>query len=86
MKHILFFCLSLTLLISCGNSSTPTTMNNDQKVTLAATVAKEIQANPSTATETLKKHNLTQDQFENLLYDIASDPALSQKYQAALKK
>lgn len=85
MKHITFVCLCLILFVGCG-SNTTATMSNDQKVTLAATVAKEIQANPSKATETLQKHNLTQDQFENLLYDIASDPALSQKYQTALKK
>lgn len=86
IKHFLVAGLTVILLMGCGGTDSQNTMTADQKVQLAATVAKEIQKNPSNATQTLKKHNLTQEQFENLLYEIAADTNLSQKYQAALKK
>lgn len=83
ITSILFVCL---LAIGCGSSQTNTAQTPDQKVALAATIAKEIQAHPDQGTEILKKHNLTQDQFENLLYEIAADAELTQKYQTALNK
>jgi hypothetical protein len=76
--------LALLLVAGCGGSRFGETEAPDAKVVQAAATAKEIQADPGRAALILKKHNLTQVQFESLLYEIAVDPELSRAYRVAL--
>lgn len=80
-RLIVFSLLPILLAVGCGGTQTP-----DQKVALVAATAKEIQATPDQVGAILKRHNLTQERFENLLYEIAADAELSRKYQIALNK
>ncbi len=56
---------------------------NAAKVTLAATVAKEISGAPDKADEILGKHGLDRDKLDALMFEIAGDPALTQAYMDA---
>ena len=53
-------------------------------VRTAVTVAREIDADPDNSEAILKRHGLTLEAFEEMLYDISGDPELSQAYNAAL--
>jgi hypothetical protein len=86
-RLIVFSLLTTTLLaVGCGKTQTDTAQTPDQKVALAAATAKEIQADPDRGDTILKRYNLTQERFEDLLYEIAADTELSRKYQIALNK
>lgn len=50
----------------------------------AATIAKEIKADPTNAASVLEKHGLTEAGFEAQLYEIAADPDASKKYNEAM--
>lgn len=52
------------------------------KVDKAAAIARAIQARPENADEILRQHNMTEQQYEDLLYEIAADPAMSEAYNA----
>ncbi|HEY8374991.1 MAG TPA: hypothetical protein VIK91_00825 [Nannocystis sp.] len=78
MKHALFSVL-LTLTVACGGAA-------DGKAEQAIAIAKELRANPAEAEAILKKHNLTVEQWEALMFEIAEDPALSAKFEAGLGK
>jgi len=71
----------LSFALACGG-----TAGSSDKVEQAVTVAKELRAKPDDAEKILGQHGLTADQWEALMYDIASDPALAAKYEAALGK
>lgn len=58
---------------------------NAEKVQLAATVAREISADPEKADEILASHKLDRDQLDALMFEIASNPDLTQAYMAARK-
>jgi len=51
----------------------------------AAEIAQEIQASPDDAEEILEDHEMSIDDFEALMYEIAADPELSERYQALLE-
>ena len=53
------------------------------EVAKAAAIAKEIEAAPDRAVEILESHGMTPEQWEALMYDIASDPARAEAYAAA---
>ncbi|MDZ4754412.1 MAG: hypothetical protein SGJ11_07935 [Phycisphaerae bacterium] len=50
------------------------------KIDRAVAMAKAIEANPDAADEILKQHGMTEEGFEDLLFEIAGDPAMSQAY------
>jgi len=50
------------------------------RVDRAVAMAKAIEANPDAGDEILKQHGMTEEGFEDLLFDIAGDPAMSQAY------
>lgn len=55
----------------------------DEKVQLAATVAREISGAPDKADEILGKHGLDRDKLDALMFEIADDPELTKAYMAA---
>lgn len=78
MTRVLF-AVFLTLSIACGGAG-------GGKAEQAVTIAKELRAKPDEAEAILKKHNLTEEQWEALMFEIAEDPALSEKFEAGLQK
>ncbi len=55
------------------------------KVDKAALIAAAIQANPDNADQIFRQNGMTEQQFENLLYEIAADPEMSAAYNAKLR-
>jgi hypothetical protein len=55
------------------------------KVDRAATIARAIQANPDNADEVLRQNGMSEQQFDDLLYEIAADPAMSAEYNAKVR-
>lgn len=55
----------------------------DAKIQLAAAVAKEISGAPDKADEILGKHGLDRDKLDALMFEIAGDPTLTQRYMDA---
>lgn len=58
---------------------------NAEKVQKAASVAKEISADPEHADDILARHGLDRDKLGDMMFEIASDPQLSTAYEAARK-
>ena len=52
----------------------------DDRVVLAAEIAKAVEAAPEAAEEILASHDLTLEQFEQMIYDISADPELTRAY------
>ena len=71
----------ISFALACGGSA-----SEGNKVDQAATIAKELRAKPDDAEKILAQHNLTEDQWEALIYEIASDPALAAKFEASVQK
>lgn len=46
----------------------------------AVTIAKEIKASPDDAEAILKKHGMTEEQFEALMFEIAEDPKRAEAF------
>jgi hypothetical protein len=76
--------LCSVVLAACGGgadkTATPSTAV-PPKVAEAAALAKEIQASPDDADAILERHGMTRQEFEELMYDIASDEAMSVAYE-----
>ena len=88
-------CLSLliaTLILGLGCAGSETgsrsdsteTSQVDERVALAAEIARAVEANPEAAEEILASHDVTLEQFEAMMYDISADPGMSKAYEAAL--
>lgn len=73
---LLFLSLSLGG-AACGSES-------DDPVDRAVAIARDIQADPANAEEVLEDHEITIDEFEELVYLIAADPEMSARYEAGL--
>lgn len=58
----------------------------DDKAEKAAMIAKELKASPDKYEEILGKYDMDADKFEALMYEVAEDPALSDKYAASMDK
>lgn len=56
----------------------------EDKAEQAAEIAGEIRAEPDRAEEILDDHDMTIEEFEALMFEVASDPELSQRYQEEL--
>lgn len=69
----------LALVVACGGAG------GDQ-VDKAVTIAKELRTRPDDAEKILGQHNMTADQWEALMYEIANDPEMAEKYAAGLQK
>ena len=55
----------------------------DDRATAAAKIANAIAANPAGADSILSANGYTRDSFQQLMYDIAADSAMSATYAAA---
>jgi len=92
MKQIglLLLVAALSLAAGCsGSGSEPESSSTgeaetDDQVTRAAEIMKAIEADPDAADEILQSHDMTVEQFEQVMYEISADPALSKAYEAAL--
>jgi len=78
MKRVLSPIL-FSLVLACGGAG-------DSKVDQALAIAQQLKAKPDDAEKILSQHNMTADQWEALMYEIASDPAMAEKFEAGLKK
>jgi hypothetical protein len=67
-----------------ASSESTTSVSNDDLVTRAAEITKAMNADPSAVERILETHGVTPEEFEEMMYEIAADPALSQAYEAAL--
>ena len=78
------------LLAACGSGAkTPSpgaTSTVPPKAAKAAAVAKELKANPDDADAILGRHGMTQQQFEDLMFEIAADEELTKAYEQALAR
>lgn len=70
----------LSFTLACGGGAA-----GGNNVDEAIAIAKELKAKPDDAEKILGSHNMTEDQWEALMYDIASDPALASKFEAGVK-
>lgn len=74
-----FLPIILTAVVACGGAT-------GGKVDQAVAIAKELRAKPDDAEKILGSHDMTADQWEALMYEIAEDPALSEKFESGLGK
>jgi hypothetical protein len=78
----------LMSLAGCGSSNTgtpqPAPAASSTKVDTAVAIAREMDANPQQADQVLQKRGMSEQQFEDLMYEIASDPSLSDQYSKKL--
>lgn len=87
---LLLLLAGLVLGIGCASSETEPareaveTIQTDDLVTRAAEIAKAVEADPDSAEEILASHDVTVEQFEQMMYDISADPELTKAYEAAL--
>ena len=58
----------------------------DNRARTAASVANAIEANPAKADSILKAAGYTRDSFQQAMYEIAADSAMSADYAAAKKQ
>ncbi|HYE61122.1 MAG TPA: hypothetical protein VD997_03930 [Phycisphaerales bacterium] len=56
------------------------------RVAKAAEIAKAVDANPGRADEILREHGMTLEQYDDLMYDIAADPAMSAEFEARMSR
>jgi hypothetical protein len=91
MKLVVATAAALLVLNACGPGSTtssappanPAPTASSPKVDKAVAVARDLESSDQ-VDQVLQKHGLTEQQFEDLMYEIASDPALSEQYSAKL--
>ena len=78
--RLVVIALSLSLAsLACGDDEP------EDDAERAAAIAREIKASPDDAEQILEDHELTIDEFEALMYEIAADPELSERYQTLLE-
>ena len=65
--------------VSAQSEATPSA----EKAREVARISLEIESEPGRTTAILESHGITADQFENAMYDIAQDAALTEAYEAA---
>ena len=65
--------------LACGSEP-------DEPVERGAAIAREIRAEPAKAEAILEEHEITIEEFEALMYEIAADPELSARYEELLEE
>ena len=81
---------ALMLAVACGGPRGETAEAGGDasaltNVELAVATAQAIQAKPAAADSILTAHGLTRAGFDSLMYDIATDPEMAQKYAEAIR-
>lgn len=64
-----------------GSASLP-----EGKAERAAVIAKEVKTSPDKVDAVLAKYEMTADDFESLMFEVAEDPELSDAYTKALNE
>ena len=72
--------IGVGLILTACDSKQGTDPTNE--VDKAAAIAKEIKASPDEAEAILKKHEVTEAEFEALMFEIAEDPQMSESFVA----
>jgi hypothetical protein len=67
-------------IVSCSSGGGGTTSTGNGASVMSAAIAKAIQANPERADAILSQNGMTEQLFDDLLYEIASDPEMSRAY------
>lgn len=93
MRHVSLTALLLLSVASCSSDKTADTAmqasasaSDSGRAIAAAAIANAIAAKPAAADSILKANGHTSDSFQTLMYDIASDSAMSAAYAAKKKK
>ena len=91
---LLFLIAWVLVMVGCGGSSVQQAPAPAQApaaaepatdlVTRALEISAAIEADPDSAEAILQSHDLTIEQFEEMLYEISADPELSKEFDAAL--
>ncbi|MDP1660922.1 MAG: hypothetical protein Q8L55_03320 [Phycisphaerales bacterium] len=75
--------LLMTLTLgACG--STAVSGSQSLRVDTAVKIAKAVEANPDRAGAVLRENGMTADAYEDLMYDIAADPAMSAEFNSRM--
>lgn len=89
MSHLRWALLPV-ILLACGDAPEQTegepaadTMAVPEWVDDVAAVANAIEARPGAIDSVLQANDMTREQLDSLLYEVAADPMLTQAYQAA---
>ena len=92
-RHSALVVLSLLLLLLAGcaagtqQSGADTAATADETpeiVRQAVAITQEIEADPDAVEQILERHGLSVEQFEEMMYEISSDPALSRAYNSRI--
>ena len=88
LTAVLFLCVA-----ACARDKAANTANQSgasaagaDRAAAAAAIANAVAAKPAAADSILKANGQTTESFQALMYDIASDSAMSVRYAAARKK
>lgn len=90
MMRFISLCLiiGLSLALGCAKPEEPEEVAPAEAasdiVTQAVAIAKEIEADQDSAEAILSSHEMTVEQFDQMMYDISIDPALSEAYATAM--
>ncbi len=60
--------------------------SSEDDIEKAAIIAAQIKKTPKKAKAILEEHDMTIEEFEKVMYDIAADPELSKQFEEARKK
>ena len=83
MRHL---SLTTMLLLCVANCARNKTASATDRATQAAAIAKAVAAKPAAVDSILKANGYTSDSFQSLMYEIASDSAMSVAYAEAKSK
>ena len=89
MKSTRFACASGVLLaaaLSVGCDREASKAEGADDVAKAAAIAKEVEASPDDAEAILAKHEMTEEAFEQLMFEIAEDPDKAEAFASKLEK
>jgi hypothetical protein len=75
---------SSTTTNSGSGGSTPISRSGSSRVDTAVRIAQGVQANPDRADAVLREHGMTVEEYEDLMYEIAADPAMSEEFNSRM--
>ena len=76
-------CAALLVVVAVACARPESGASDTNRVTTAAAVSNAIAANPAAADSILKANGYTAEEFQRVMYEIASDSAQSAAYAAA---
>jgi|GEM_PF-6737474 len=67
-----------------GSGGSTTISRGSSRVDTAVRIAQSVQANPDRADAVLREHGMTVEEYEDLMYEIAADPAMSEEFNSRM--